>query len=273
MAKFIIEVDDNIIREKLEELNNVEKFKELVKDSDDFLTLLLDMTTFSILKQEIEKGITEFHLQRDFLSKKMYEAGYEWDAEKLEPRKVPKPKEPEGALKQLLDEQDKLYEEAKIVLEDKDTALAFLRRTGIIDEYGELAEKYRSEQKSSPTVAVIAVDGTNSTGITDGNTSVTMKEVEVQYCTGNHMPRQEWSDRIDIILERIEKGLMIDEEDINLLKSLKDRISPKQEWSEEDEKMYLSIMSVLLSTIGNDKESFTVTREMSWIKSLKERIK
>ena len=129
--------------------------------------------------------------QRDLLFSKMKEAGYEWDAEKLEPIKVPKTKEPEGALKHLLDEQEKLYKEAENILEDKDTALAFLRRTGIIDENGELSEKYRCEQTPATTVTA---------------------------------------------------------------------------WSEEDEKMYLSIMSVLLSKTG-----FTVTREVAWLKSLKER--
>ena len=134
--------------------------------------------------------------QRDLLFQKMKEAGYEWDAEKLELIKVPKTKEPEGALKHLLDEQEKLYKEAENILEDKDTALAFLKRTGIIDENGELAEKYRSDQTPATTVTA---------------------------------------------------------------------------WSEEDEKMYLSIMSVLLSTIGTDKTGFTVTREVNWLKSLKER--
>ena len=124
--------------------------------------------------------------QRDLLFKKMKEAGYEWDAEKFEPIKVPKTKEPEGALKKLLDEQDKFYKEAKIVLENKDTALAFLRRTGIIDEYGELAEKYRSDQ--TPATTISAVNGANSIAITDGNTSVTSKEVEKQYCTGQYEP-------------------------------------------------------------------------------------
>lgn len=93
--------------------------------------------------------------QRELLFQKMKGAGYEWDAEKLEPIKVPKTKESEGALKKLLDEQDKFYKEAKIVLEDKDTALAFLRRTGIIDEYGALAEKYRSVQTPATTISAV----------------------------------------------------------------------------------------------------------------------
>ena len=228
--------------------------------------------------------------QRELLFQKMKEAGYEWDAEKLEPIKVPKPKEPEGALKKLLDEQDKFYKEAKIVLEDKDTALAFLRRTGIIDEYGALAEKYRSDQ--TPATTIRAVNGTCSTAISDGNTSVTSKEVERHYCTGQYEPdvREfpiEWKEENVDELSEFERAMMhiggsffgekagLDPnstDDVKEQAELLLSLVPKQEWSAEDEKMYLSIMSVLLSTIGTDKTGFTVTREIDWMKSLKDKV-
>ena len=180
--------------------------------------------------------------QRDLLFQKMKEAGYEWDAEKLELIKVPKTKEPEGTLKQLLDEQKKFYEEAKIVLEDKDTALAFLRRTGIIDEYGELAEKYRSDQ--TPATTISAVNGACSTAITDGNTSVTSKEVERQYCTGQY--------------ESNVREFPI-------------------EWSEEDERMCQYIVDDLgfVKELVNDPHYVVsverVEKEIDWLKSLKDR--
>ena len=228
--------------------------------------------------------------QRDTLFAKMHEAGYEWDAEKLELIKVPKTKESEGALKKLLDEQDKLYKEAKNILENKDTALAFLRRTGIIDEYGELADKYRSDQ--TPATTISAVNGTNSTAITDGNTSVTSKEVERQYCTGQYEPdvREfpiEWKEENVDELSEFERAMMhiggsffgenagLDPNNTNDVKEQAElllSLVPKQGWSEEDEKMYLSIMSVLLSTIGTDKTGFTVTREIDWMKSLKDKV-
>ena len=180
--------------------------------------------------------------QCDLLFSKMKEAGYEWDAEKLELIKVPKPKEPEGALKKLLDEQDRFYKEAKIVLEDKDTALAFLRRTGIIDEYGELAEKYRSDQ--TPATTISAVNGACSTAITDGNTSVTSKEVERQYCTGQY--------------ESNVREFPI-------------------EWSEEDERMCQYIVDDLgfVKELVNDPHYVVsverVEKEIDWMESLKER--
>lgn len=68
MAKFIIEVDNNIIREKFEELNNNEKFLELFKGGD-AISALLEMITFRYIIKEIENGITEFRIQRNMFNK------------------------------------------------------------------------------------------------------------------------------------------------------------------------------------------------------------
>ena len=232
--------------------------------------------------------------QRNLLFQKMKEAGYEWDAEKLELIKVPKTKESEGALKKLLDEQDKFYKEAKIVLEDKDTALAFLRRTGIIDEYGELAEKYRSDQ--TPATIIIAVNGTCSTAISDGNTSVTSKEVERHYCTGQYEPdvREfpiEWKEENVDELSEFERAMMHiggsffgenaglnpnSTDDVKEQAELLLSLVPKQEWSEEDERMRQYVVNDLrvVKELVNDPNYAvsveSVEKEIDWMKSLKD---
>lgn len=259
--------------------------------------------------------------QRDLLFQKMKEAGYKWDAEKKKPKKIHvidedkaeldycftkmmngekvKPKEPEGALKHLLDEQEKLYKEAKIVLEDKDTALAFLRRTGIIDEYGALAEKYRSDQ--TPATTISAVNGAYSTAISDGNTSVTSKEVERHYCTGQYEPDVRefpvgWSEENEYNLlsaiKKLEKlaeyEKRVAERDnwertyvlIDWIKSLKDKVqslSQPKEWSEQDERMRQYVVNDLrvVKELVNDPNYAVsvemIEKEIDWMESLKER--
>lgn len=60
---------------------------------------------------------------------------------------------------------------------------------------------------------------------------------------------------------------------ISWLKSLKDKVQPKTEWSEEDEKMYRGVMAVCdaWSTITSfyPKEDKDVERLKNWLKSLK----
>lgn len=68
MAKFIIEVDDNIIREKIEELNDNEKLNELVKEGG-AISALLEMVISRYIIKEIENGITEFRIQRNMFNK------------------------------------------------------------------------------------------------------------------------------------------------------------------------------------------------------------
>lgn len=68
MAKFIIEVDDDIIREKIEELNDNEKLNELVKEGG-AISALLEMVISRYIIKEIENGITEFRIQRNMFNK------------------------------------------------------------------------------------------------------------------------------------------------------------------------------------------------------------
>lgn len=75
--------------------------------------------------------------------------------------------------------------------------------------------------------------------------------------------------RLDIILERIERGLIVDKEHIDWLKSLKDRVQPqhKQEWSMYDE----TILKALIDHFEYKKE-FNEAEDYDivlWLKSLR----
>ena len=140
-------------------------------------------------------------------------------------------------------EKKSVDEIAKEVCKNKELAMAFLKSAGIMNEKGELAEQYRqSEQKSI-----------------DDLTQQEAMDIAVAKCfeQGEQKPA-EWSKEdeahIDSLLKRLEgickpgaafiSTRFAISEDKDWLKSLKGRVQPqpKQEWSEEDERIYQSIM-------------------------------
>ena len=56
---------------------------------------------------------------------------------------------------------------------------------------------------------------------------------------------------------------------INWLKSLKDRVQPKQEWSKEDEWKFSDILALLR---GGENFHYNTPDLFTWFKSLKDRI-
>lgn len=67
MAKFIIKVDDDFIRENA----NVEVLKKKIDGCDDkggFAKALFDMIAYSSIAKRIDMGETEFHINRDMMN-------------------------------------------------------------------------------------------------------------------------------------------------------------------------------------------------------------
>jgi len=63
---------------------------------------------------------------------------------------------------------------------------------------------------------------------------------------------------------------------VNWLKSIKERVQPKQEWSEEDEEMFDAIIADIQFTQKahtHEVNQVVYEREIDWFKSLKERMK
>lgn len=56
--------------------------------------------------------------------------------------------------------------------------------------------------------------------------------------------------------------------DIEWLKSLKNRVQPKQEWSEEDERMYQSALWHVKNSCGNQGKTSGEYAVYNWLKSL-----
>ena len=57
--------------------------------------------------------------------------------------------------------------------------------------------------------------------------------------------------------------------EIDWLKSLKDRVQPKQEWSEEDEKMWKSALWHVKNSCGNGGKNSGEFEVYNWLKSLR----
>jgi len=155
--------------------------------------------------------------QRDLLFQKMKEAGYEWDTEKKELRKI---------------EED---------LTEFENALADVCRGWIGEELG---WKDYIIKNSLPLLELA-------------------KEQFDKY----EQKLASWSEedeaKLKSILFHIED---VENKDvIDWFKSLKDRVQQKQEWSEEDIKMFVNIKACL----RNANKDYST--ELDWLKSLKER--
>lgn len=89
---------------------------------------------------------------------------------------------------------------------------------------------------------------------------------------------QEWCEKdknmlLDIINDA-EQGALLDDEQINWLKSITDRMQPqlKQEWSEEDEKLYTSALWHIKNSCGNGGKDSGEYEVYNWLKSIKDRV-
>lgn len=68
MAKFIIEVDDKVIRNYADH----EQMKEKVTEETDgtrVMKALFDMITATAIARKLDKGVTEFHITREMMDK------------------------------------------------------------------------------------------------------------------------------------------------------------------------------------------------------------
>lgn len=134
-------------------------------------------------------------------------------------------------------EQKSLDDIAKEVTKDKDAAISFLKSTGIINENGELADEYKIEQ---------------------GEQNPVWSEEDEDYY-----------DAIIAKLEVTQDDALLTDNQIKFLKSLKDRVhpQPKQEWSEEDERLRRKLIELIYAaSYCDERENLS-----DWLKSLKDR--
>ena len=72
------------------------------------------------------------------------------------------------------------------------------------------------------------------------------------------------------IISKVENNLQLNKAEIDWLKSLKERIQPKQEWNEEDERMFNYALDMIEWYSGKDEDKSRLVSD--WLKSLKGRV-
>ena len=168
--------------------------------------------------------------QSDLLFQKMKETGYEWDFEKKELRTI---------------EQKSTWSEEDL------TCLGYLAK--FVDENG---DSFYGKNKQNVVKWIQSFANLNPT------------------------QKQEWSEEDEKMWSQVineieaiksisstifEKNIAQDK--IDWLKSIKDRVQPKQEWSEEDKSMYIRTLGILGKCYMGELPT-KVEEELEWLKSV-----
>lgn len=211
--------------------------------------------------------------QRDLLSQKMKEAGYECDAEKKELKKIKQKstnwsKEDEEMIDFMIEFIESLCWR-KDLTQRKDNVLSWLKS---LKDRVQPKQEWSEEDYLHLTNAILAAEkewGTKS------YTSKWLKSLKDRV-----QPKQEWNEddeeKFRDVIRLVEQGAPVQSirnHYTNWLKSLKDRVQPKQEWSEEDERHRKRIIE-RLEDIRKSKEdnidiASVILSEINWFKSLK----
>ena len=208
--------------------------------------------------------------QFDQLEKAMAAAGYEWDSEKKELKKIEQEPSIEGSFVNV-DEvrEDFIQEIYKILVTDptNDRAnqiiSAFDNLPTVTIESSEEAMKYLKENHSPSEVSDFQAAM---------NIAVAKAYDKGKADTIAEMQSPAWSEEDEKMLNDIlmcgERHCYLDAGNIAWLKSIKDRVQPQQEWSKEDREQ-LGRAIYMMEQLDMTKSWDDV---YSWLKSLKDRV-
>lgn len=187
-----------------------------------------------------------------------------------------------GVVETLLSTRNKIYPATK---EQRDTLMKAMTDAGLEFDF-EKKELKKIEQKSADKV------DQHSLPVSDNSSLPTFDESIYHPCTEEvHEKKSSWSEedeslcrQIESILSvcRIKRLLSFDlyKKMLDLLKSIKERVQPKQEWSKEDKKMIGNIRTIIekyaFSQSAVDVNGDLCEKEYIdadyWLKSLKDRV-
>ena len=214
--------------------------------------------------------------QRELLFQKMKESGYEWDAEKKELKKIEEKKDIynkltafEFSLKHIIEEAIECGNTHNLKA-DADLLLRIARKTSWSEE---------DERTYKSIIYSFA-----------HNYQLTIQQQEfVKSLKGRIQPTKEWSEEdielLDNTIKFIEDRVAatspslrtyiptLTGKEIPFLKSLKDRVQLKQEWSEEDNRMYKAIIDNIqvICEEGYFVGNIDSGELIKWLKYLKDR--
>jgi len=176
--------------------------------------------------------------QRDTLFAKMKEAGYEWDADKKELKKIDNEEfygEDYGI--------DSLYHAQRILEETLGEVAGYQSDDGILEHKCAIsAVKQLAKQKPAEW--------------SEEDEEIHRKCICAMRASACGFPEEEK------FVEQVD----------NWLKSLKYRIQPKQEWSEEDENRFTNLISVVKCSKENDATKEGFIKFINKLKSLKDNV-
>ena len=212
--------------------------------------------------------------QRDALMKAMTDAGYTFDFEKKELKKI----EQKSALSEK--EKNEMFSDIITAIRayykcEREDLIEYFKNTHLPtkQEWSEEDELHIRELESLVKQEWAKIEREN-----DKDKIHKMRDLSFFLKTLKPQLKQEWSEEdermIDTIISDLErhggKENSCYSAEINYLKSLKDRVQPqpKKEWSEEDERMYRGIHNLIYSTpYCNSRKEFS-----DWLESLKDRV-
>ena len=162
-------------------------------------------------------------------------------------------------------EQKTVDEIAKEVCKNRASATTFLKSAGIMNEKGELAEQYRQDEQKSYASKTMNEKGDFDNGFTrmmekEQTAAWSEKDKEMSRFIGNAIT----ADDSSVYLKS--KGIEVIDAHV-WLDELKDRVQPqpKQEWSEEDEKIWKEISDMLWEGYTQSCSNFTWDDIRDWV--------
>lgn len=240
----------------------------------------------------IDKAKPATKEQRDLLFSKMKEAGYEWDADKKELKKMITP----------------IFNIGDTIIKKHNSDINKFGQFTITNITGgkywyndriicDISEQYEWELVEQKPISFDASASVSYDNIIWGAKDYELHEAtyfipkgfyaeiegdKVIIKRGEQKPA-EWSEKDEKMFMNIYntlEGLSADSYagELKLLKSLKDRVQPKQEWSDKDEYQFNTILhgidlkKELYKKEGNAAETERYQRQYIWLKSLKDRV-
>ena len=226
--------------------------------------------------------------QRDLLLQKMKETGYEWDAEKKELRTIEQAsawnEEDEKILKELVEEvKDQLDSVPSPDCMDKEDEKVLKQLNKWMDWLKSLKDRIQpqpkqewSEEDEKILSSIIndSIDTINSNHIFDDNQLDWLHSIKDRI---KAHPQQKYSEEDDYnicwLIEFLQSSCFNQHPNIikceKWLKSLKDKIQPKQEWSEEDEKIRKELHKYFRDLqLSSDREfspSTSINEILAWL--------
>lgn len=243
--------------------------------------------------------------QRDILFQKMDEAGYEWDAERKELCPLSKSEATSDSVTQTLVDTAKAFLQALSSTPYNNTPvveaqfavkqlLTFLsdpkaydpdasnehksaewseENEQLIDEVAVCLRKYEEQVQGGYSKFYVQSLADRIESLIPGNTCK---------ATGWSEEDEKQARQIERIVHYDGCSKKLQKQISDWLKSIKNRIQPKQEWSEEDEAMFQGVIETeqymldvvygrKIFAVGNEDLKEECTKELAWLKSLKQR--